>query len=582
MADSSQGSPPGNLPFADDSVSKAPVPNPFSASMDDVSQKGKSSGGEQKQTSQNKKPLPKALKKKSPSLPKKQDVKAVSGDGKTGPLSGNFQLQKKDLAKGTSGTQKPMKPSSQSAVPASKRPAPKQPQAKTNSKPVPAPMPTTDPVPKPVTEAKSMFKPANKTVETGQTEVKKQSGKQGLSNDLQANSSVKKSEDDVQAALSKIASIDDQKIEKEEKKEKPPQPLDVTKASPSPFADEIKTDEIQEPKAEIPLAENEEESAGDSGGLSVGPGIPQPFSGSADGNLDMPFDSADEGEEFLKSLGDVDLGGSDKRAQIIRIVSAVVVVLVVVGLVIFGVYAFNRWVRPSLSGLTNGDNNQQVDTSNTNTNQNTQDEFDADGDGLPDEWELQYGLAPDDGDDAFDDNDFDQLKNTDEYRYGTSPINPDTDGDTFRDGVEVQRGYNPAGEGKLPEFDESLKKAENLRDVVAQWNGIMNGKNLSSQDMEFFMEDTGEIIGTFNLQNLEGEQIFSRGKGEFTYNKNTRLFTADLSVKGFRNQEGIDYTLVITGLVQPDLNKITGTWTLIPSREVPWLLRDRGTFQLTK
>lgn len=48
------------------------------------------------------------------------------------------------------------------------------------------------------------------------------------------------------------------------------------------------------------------------------------------------------------------------------------------------------------------------------------------------------------------DTDRDELTNLMEQVYGTDPLNPDTDGDGFADGVEVHGGYNPNGTGKLP------------------------------------------------------------------------------------------------------------------------------------
>lgn len=46
---------------------------------------------------------------------------------------------------------------------------------------------------------------------------------------------------------------------------------------------------------------------------------------------------------------------------------------------------------------------------------------DSDGDGLPDYWELQYGLNPNDAADALADNDNDGVSNFEEYRFGTNP-----------------------------------------------------------------------------------------------------------------------------------------------------------------
>ena len=44
--------------------------------------------------------------------------------------------------------------------------------------------------------------------------------------------------------------------------------------------------------------------------------------------------------------------------------------------------------------------------------------------------------------------DKDGLNFMDEIYQGTNPENPDTDGDGFLDGAEVEGGYNPLGDGK--------------------------------------------------------------------------------------------------------------------------------------
>lgn len=60
---------------------------------------------------------------------------------------------------------------------------------------------------------------------------------------------------------------------------------------------------------------------------------------------------------------------------------------------------------------------------------------DWDGDGLPDDWELTYGFNPNHNN-ADQDVDNDGLTNLQEYRRGTDPIDPDTDGDGILDGDE--------------------------------------------------------------------------------------------------------------------------------------------------
>src|SRR5262249_61032886 len=46
---------------------------------------------------------------------------------------------------------------------------------------------------------------------------------------------------------------------------------------------------------------------------------------------------------------------------------------------------------------------------------------DSDGDGMPDEWELKYGLNPNDPSDAAKDKDGDGYTNLEEYLNGTDP-----------------------------------------------------------------------------------------------------------------------------------------------------------------
>lgn len=56
---------------------------------------------------------------------------------------------------------------------------------------------------------------------------------------------------------------------------------------------------------------------------------------------------------------------------------------------------------------------------------------------------LPSTLAPNE------DADGDGLSNADEERYKANPFLPDTDGDGYTDGAEVQNGYDPAGPGSL-------------------------------------------------------------------------------------------------------------------------------------
>ncbi len=71
--------------------------------------------------------------------------------------------------------------------------------------------------------------------------------------------------------------------------------------------------------------------------------------------------------------------------------------------------------------------------------------IDTDGDGLDDAKEGEIGTDANNWD-----SDSDGLSDRDEaVIWKTDPNNPDTDGDTYFDGLEVKSGYNPLGDGKL-------------------------------------------------------------------------------------------------------------------------------------
>lgn len=91
---------------------------------------------------------------------------------------------------------------------------------------------------------------------------------------------------------------------------------------------------------------------------------------------------------------------------------------------------------------------------------------DRDGDGLPDEYEVSFGLDPDFGRDGEFDTDGDLLENVEEFELKTDPLLRDTDGDGDSDGLEVERGTDPLTPEPPP--DPGLRLDE--RCIVAALN----------------------------------------------------------------------------------------------------------------
>ena len=97
---------------------------------------------------------------------------------------------------------------------------------------------------------------------------------------------------------------------------------------------------------------------------------------------------------------------------------------------------------------------------------------DTDHDGLPDGWEIQYGLNPNSSVGAngpLGNPDNDGLTNLTEYNRGTSPIAADTDGDGLSDGAEVNtHGTNPtSADTDQDTLDDGWEVAHSLDPNIA-------------------------------------------------------------------------------------------------------------------
>lgn len=98
--------------------------------------------------------------------------------------------------------------------------------------------------------------------------------------------------------------------------------------------------------------------------------------------------------------------------------------------------------RVAAGAVTGGSISVQLDTR------------DSDFDGMPDSYEVAFGLDPFDRSDANRDRDLDGLTNQQEYLLGTAADKADTDGDGVSDAAELANGTHPldASNGTAPPF----------------------------------------------------------------------------------------------------------------------------------
>jgi type II secretory pathway pseudopilin PulG len=156
-----------------------------------------------------------------------------------------------------------------------------------------------------------------------------------------------------------------------------------------------------------------------------------------------------------------------------KFLTIMVIILALIALGVVGYWAYGKYfakkaeiIEPvdntfdnafdslnDLQNLNQEDNNANSENEEANNNENQNDEptttvdllIDSDGDLLTDAEEANLGTNS-----TRVDSDFDGLSDYDEVNtWQTDPTNPDSDGDTYLDGVEVDNGYDPLGAGKL-------------------------------------------------------------------------------------------------------------------------------------
>lgn len=102
----------------------------------------------------------------------------------------------------------------------------------------------------------------------------------------------------------------------------------------------------------------------------------------------------------------------------------------------------------------------------------TQLSADTDGDGMSDLWENAFGLNLNSPADATADADSDGANNLQEFRLGTDPRNPDTDGDGLQDGVETGTGLWVSNSDRGTNPNSADSDGDSLSDAVETNTGV--------------------------------------------------------------------------------------------------------------
>lgn len=158
------------------------------------------------------------------------------------------------------------------------------------------------------------------------------------------------------------------------------------------------------------------------------------------------------------------------------------------------------------NGLPDSDNDGVPDKDEIEIYKTDPNNSDTDGDGYNDWQELNSGYSPFVPGENLAEADFDNdsLSDRMEYNFGADPTDPDTDGDGYTDGGEIENGYDPLHGNKV--------KLEKRIEV-----------NTGAQVLSYFLG--GVKLGSFQVST--GKPDLPTPKGHFTiYNKKLKAWSS--------------------------------------------------------
>jgi transcription elongation factor Elf1 len=167
------------------------------------------------------------------------------------------------------------------------------------------------------------------------------------------------------------------------------------------------------------------------------------------------------------------------------------------------------------------------------------DDKDSDSDGMPDTWELKYGLNPDIATDADLDLDSDKLKNLAEFKNDTNPTKVDTDSDKMPDGWEVDFGLDPKTDDAANDPDgdgfSNLKEYQNHTDPTDLVSKPLKGYDhltVESSRRSYTDARSDVWLGTGTIDSVTDEQTIN----ELNYGDHPQYDAVTLTSKRLENK----------------------------------------------